>query len=78
MGSQTCNTFKSMIKLNESILSIFQVMNSYIYCRTNHIFDSAQLKGGTVVVYSLFVVGPIGCGVLCRVPGLMCGSRCPF
>ena len=61
MGNQTCNTFKSMVKLNESILSILQVMNSYIYCRTNYLFDSAQLKGGTVVVYSLLLV-PLAVG----------------
>ena len=65
MGSQTCNIFKSMIKLNKSILSILQEMNSYKYCRANTLFDSAQLKGGTIVVYSLFAVSPIGCGVLC-------------
>ena len=63
-----------MIKLNKSILQILQVMK---YCRTNNLFDSAQLKCGTVVVYSLFVVGPIGCGsyveilVLCVVLGIL-------
>ena len=36
-----------------------------LYCRTNNFFDSVHLKGGTVVVYSLFVVGSIGFGVLC-------------
>ena len=61
MESQTCNTFKGMAKLNKSILSILPVRNIYKYCRTNILFDSAQLKGGTVVVNSLFVVGPIGC-----------------
>ena len=36
-------------------------MNSFKYCRINILFDSAQIKGGTVVVNSLLVplaVGP--------------------
>ena len=64
MGSQTCNTFKGMIKLNKSILSILQEVNSYKYCRTYNLFYSAQLKGVTVIVYSLFVVGLLGCEFL--------------
>ena len=37
-------------------------MNSYEYCRTNNWFDSAQLKGGIVVVNSLFVLVPLAVG----------------
>ena len=59
------HTFKSLTKLNKSILSILQAMKSYKYYRNTNLFHSAQLKGGSVVVYSWFVVGPIDCWVLC-------------
>ena len=36
-------------------------MISYKYYRTNNWFDSAQLNGGTAVVYSLFLV-PLAVG----------------
>ena len=78
MGSQACITFKSITKLNKSILSILQVTKSYISAEL--IFYSIQhnSKVGLLLLIHclLFVLSALGSYVEFLV--LMCGSRYPF
>ena len=62
MGSQACKTFKSMTKLNKSVSSILQAMNSFNYCRTIISLIQHNSKVGLLLFIHCLLLVPLAVG----------------